>query len=51
MNPDTKVIMFTALDDPHVSKAFFEAGASAFVSTLASGDLLATIKRLCADEG
>jgi CheY-like chemotaxis protein len=46
-NPGIKVIMFTALDDPHVSRAYFEAGASAFVSKLASAeDLLATIKRL-----
>ena len=50
VNPKMKVIVFTALDDPNVSQAFFEAGASAFVSKLASGeDLLATIKRLCVD--
>lgn len=50
-NPAMKVIMFTALDDPDISRIFFEAGASAFVSKLASGDLLTTIKRLCADLG
>ena len=49
LNPEIKVIMFTVLDDPNASQAFFEAGASAFVSKLASADLLATIKRLCAD--
>jgi DNA-binding NarL/FixJ family response regulator len=49
LNPEIKVIMFTALNDPHASQAFFEAGASAFVSKLASVDLLSTIKRLCAD--
>ena len=50
VNPTTKVIMFTAMDSA-VSKAFFEAGASAFVSKAAAGDLLSTIKRLCIDEG
>ena len=52
VNPTTKVIMFTftATDDP-ASKAFFEAGASAFVSKVAAGDLLSTIKRLCIDRG
>jgi DNA-binding NarL/FixJ family response regulator len=46
-NPDVKVIMFTALDDPHARQAFFDAGASAFVSKLSSGDLLSAVKRLC----
>jgi DNA-binding NarL/FixJ family response regulator len=52
VNPTTKVIMFTftAMDDP-ASQAFFEAGASAFVSKVAAGDLLSTIKRLCIDRG
>jgi two-component system nitrate/nitrite response regulator NarL len=49
VNPATKVIVFTAMDDPAVSQAFFEAGASAFVSKLAAGDLLSTIQRLCRD--
>jgi DNA-binding NarL/FixJ family response regulator len=40
------------MDDPDTSQAFFEAGASAFVSKLASVDLLSnTIKRLCVDRG
>ena len=51
VNPTTTVIMFTAMDDPAVRQAFFEAGASAFVSKMAAGDLLSTIKRLCIDEG
>jgi DNA-binding NarL/FixJ family response regulator len=51
LHPEMKVIMFTAMDDPKASQAFLEAGASAFVSKLASGDLLSTIKRLCADRG
>ena len=48
VNPTTKVIMFTftAKDDPVASQAFFEAGASAFVSKMAAGELLQTIKRL-----
>ena len=48
-NPDIKVIMFTVPEDPSAMQVFAEAGASAFVSKLASGDLLSTIKRLCAD--
>ena len=51
MNPTTKVIMFTAMGDPSASQAFFKAGASAFVSKAAAGDLLLTIKRLCIDRG
>jgi len=49
VNPTTKVIVFTAMNDPTASQAFFEAGASAFVSRMAAGDLLSTIKRLCVD--
>ena len=51
MNPEMKVIMFTARADPNAGQAFVEAGASAFVSKLASLDLLSTIKRLCVDRG
>jgi DNA-binding NarL/FixJ family response regulator len=50
-NPERKVIMFTAVDDPNLSQAFLQAGASAFVSKVASVDLLRTIKRLCEDRG
>jgi DNA-binding NarL/FixJ family response regulator len=46
-NPAMKVITFTAVQDPDASRAFFAAGASAFVSKLTSVDLLPTIKRLC----
>ena len=50
LNPGTKVIMFTAMDDPEVVERSFELGASAFVSkTSCHGDLLATVRRLCAD--
>ena len=51
LNPGIKVIMFTAMNDQIGSQAFFEAGASAFVSKLASDDLLSTIKRLCGTPG
>jgi DNA-binding NarL/FixJ family response regulator len=50
-NPTTKVIMLTAMDVPAASQAFLEAGASAFVSKVAAGDLPSTIKRLCLDQG
>ncbi len=49
VNPGMKVIMFTAMDDANVGQAFLDAGASAFVSKLASSELLSTIKRLCVD--
>ena len=49
VNPAIKVIVFTALEDPHVSQAFLAAGAAAFVSKLASLELLPAIKRVCAD--
>jgi len=48
-NPRMKVIMFTAVAGPNDGEAFVEAGACAFVSKLASDDLLSVIKRLCAD--
>ena len=44
-HPNMKVVMFTALDDPNARQAFFEAGASAFISKLASADLLPAIQR------
>jgi CheY-like chemotaxis protein len=47
--PTMKVIIFTAIDRA-ASPAFLQAGASAFVSKAAAGDLLSTIKRLCIDE-
>ena len=52
VNPEMKVIVFTAMNDPDVRQRSFEAGASAFVSKVAGdGDLLSTIKRLCGDRG
>jgi two-component system response regulator YesN len=48
-HPKTKVIVFTAMNDPAVQQRSFEAGASAFVSK-GHGNLISTIKRLCDDE-
>ena len=50
VNPETKVIMFSAMNNPAVTQRAFEVGASAFVSK-GTGDLLSTIKRLCDDQG
>ena len=47
VNPATKVIMFTAMDDPGVQQACLEAGAAAFVAKRVASDLLPTIQRLC----
>lgn len=44
-HPETKVIMFTAMNDPHLRQRAFEVGASAFVCKVASGDdLLSAVK-------
>ena len=39
MNPEIKVILFTAAADPNISEAFFKAGASAFILKTAAVDL------------
>ena len=44
-NPETKVVVFTAKDEPLVRQSAREAGASAFVCKL-SGDLLSAIDHL-----
>ena len=50
LHPEMKVIVFTAMNDADVRQRSFEVGASAFVFKMAGdGDLLATVKRLCAD--
>ena len=52
LNPEAKVIVFSAMNDPDVRQRSFEVGASAFVSKGAGdGDLLSTVKRLCDDRG
>jgi DNA-binding NarL/FixJ family response regulator len=50
MYPHVKVIMFSAMNDPDLTRQSVEAGASAFVSK-GAGDLLAAIKRVCDDGG
>jgi DNA-binding NarL/FixJ family response regulator len=48
LNPEAKVIVFSAMNDPDVTQRSFEVGASAFVFKGAGdGGLLTTIKRLC----
>ena len=50
MNPDAKVIVFSAMNDPDVKKRSFEVGASDFVfKGTGDGDLLSSVKRLCDD--
>jgi DNA-binding NarL/FixJ family response regulator len=51
VNAEMKVIVFTALTDWDIRERSFEVGASAFVSKMATGDLLSAIKRLCVDPG
>ena len=51
LNPAAKVIVFSAMNDPDVTKRSFQVGASAFVFKGAGGGgLLAAVKRLCATE-
>jgi len=50
VNPEPKVIVFSASIDPDLEQLAFEAGASACVNK-GSADLLSTIKRLCDDGG
>jgi len=45
-----KIIAFSAMTEPELIEALIAAGASAFVSKMASADLLATIWRLCAEQ-
>jgi CheY-like chemotaxis protein len=52
LNPDAKVIVFTAMNDPEIRRRCFEVGASAFVSKVAGdGDLLSIVKRLWLSSG
>ena len=46
VKPESKVIVFSAMDDPDLQDRSFEVGASAFVCK-GTGDLLSTVKRLC----
>ena len=47
LNPDAKVIVFSAMNDPDVKQRCFELGASAFVFKGTGDGLLSTVKRLC----
>ena len=47
VNPEAKVIMFSALNDPDIKQRSFDVGARAFVFKGAADSLLATVKRLC----
>ena len=50
VDPEAKVIVFSAWSDPDVEQRCFKVGASAFVSKGAGdGALLSAIKRLCDD--
>jgi DNA-binding NarL/FixJ family response regulator len=51
VHPEMKVIVFTAMNDPAVKERSLAAGASAFVSKLAHGDLLSAIGRLAVERG
>jgi CheY-like chemotaxis protein len=49
-NLQSKIIVFTAMDEPGLRQRCFEAGASAFVPKMpGDGQLLSAIKRLCGD--
>jgi DNA-binding NarL/FixJ family response regulator len=49
-DPEAKVIVFSAWNDPDVKQRSVDVGASAFVGKGAGGgDLLSTVKRLCDD--
>ena len=50
-NPETKVIIFTAANEPEVAQASLAAGATAFVSKTAVEDLLSALKGICVDRG
>ena len=52
LQPATKVIVFTAMNDPELRQQAIEAGAAAFVFKMAGdGDLLSTVKRLYSSRG
>ena len=47
-NPDARVVVFSALNDPDIRQRSIEVGAAAFVCK-GTGDLLSTIKSLFED--
>ena len=48
-NPDARVVVFSATNDPDIRRRSLEVGASAFVCK-GTGDLLSTVKRLATTE-
>jgi len=51
VDPNAKVIVFTAMNDPSLRQRAFELGASAFVCKVATdGDLLAAVQCLCEED-
>jgi DNA-binding NarL/FixJ family response regulator len=50
VKPEAIVIVFSAMNDLDLRQRSVEVGASAFIWK-GAGDLLSTIKRLCADRG
>ena len=51
VNPEMKVIMISAMNDPDITQRSVEVGASAFVFKGAGDDLISIVKRLCGDRG
>ena len=49
-NPDARVVVFSAMNDPDIRQRSLEVEASAFVCK-GTGDLLSTVKSLCDDRG
>ena len=49
-NPDARVVVFSAMNDPDIRQRSVKVGASAYVCK-GTGDLLSTIKRLCDGRG
>ena len=49
VNPEMKVIMISAMNDPDITQRSVEVGASAFVFKGAGDDLISIVKRLCGD--
>jgi DNA-binding NarL/FixJ family response regulator len=51
-NPEMKIVMFSAADDPVLERRALEAGAYAYVKKLAAvNDLLSTLERLDSERG
>ena len=48
-NPDARVVVFSATNEPDIRQRSIEVGASAFVCK-GTGDLLSTVKRLATTE-